>query len=247
MAEPSNDRSHRPASGTVRIDAVPRLLLVDDEDTFLSTQKRVLESIGFDVDCVATGAEAVERAKQHEYDAFLLDVRMEPNSGHWTCRRLRALDPLSVVIMLSAVDTDEARLAAIDAGATDYLLKNTRYVLLGARIRQRIREKRSRSNPPQLLTFGRLVADPSTRAVFVESVRVDLSGHETDLFWLLLSTPGKCHATDELHSAVGLSGNSHSTQKAVQRLRRKLGDCGNLIQTVKARGYCFCPAEILSE
>lgn len=237
--------SSRPPPGSNTDTEGPfRLLLVDDEKTFLRTQQRVLRGIGFKVDTVTAGAEAVEWARHNECDAFLVDVAMEPTDGHSTCLQLRALDPESVVIMLTAVDTDDARLAAIEAGATDYLLKSASCALLGARIRQRIREKRSRSNPPRPLQSGRLTADPSTRAVFIDRVRVDLSEEESALFWFLVSSPGKWYRAEEIREALHLDGKSRSTQRALQRLRKLLGEVGGAIQVAKGRGYCFGPTEI---
>lgn len=233
-------------SGEHQISASPlaelRLLFVDDDESMLSTQKRVLERVGLHVETVSSGEEAIRRAREQRFDAFLVDVKMEPHDGFWTCRELLAIDPDFVIIMLTGLESDEAHLAAIEAGATDYILKRTNFVVLGAIIRQRIRERRDRSHG--LLRFGRLTADPASRAVFIDGERVNLPEEETALFWFLVSSPGKWYRAEEIHETLRLKGKSRSTQRALQRLRELLGECGTVIQVAKGRGYCFRPATI---
>ena len=217
-----------------------RVLLVDDDEKILSTQKRVLESIGFDVDTVGTGAEAVERAQNQRYDVFLVDMHMEPHDGAWTCRTLLTLDPDAIVMMLSAVEKDEAKVAAFEAGATDYVIKSVTYVELGARIRGHIR-RLSRPGTRTLLRFGRLTADPKTLAVYVDGQLAKLSEQQTALLWVLLEAPGKFYTAEELHAAIDSENKLTSTRRALQRLRQPLGECGHMIQVLHGRGYGFDP------
>lgn len=214
-----------------------RLLFVDDEEAMLSTHKRVYEHIGFVVDTAATGVDAIALAKQHACDAFLVDVHMAPHDGNWTCERLLELDPQSVVIMLSGVETDEAVLAAFAAGAVDYLFKGTSPIKIAAHIRRRVKEALGRT--ATVLRFGRLAADTRTRAVYIDRVAVDLPEEEARLFWFLFSSPGEWFRAEEIQDALGLHGDVRSTQRALQRLRRSLGVCGEVIHAAKGRGYRF--------
>lgn len=218
-----------------------RLLFVDDEERILSTHKRVYEHIGFVVDTAATGVDAIALAKRHAHDAFLVDVHMAPHDGNWTCERLLELDPESVVIMLSGVETDEAVLAAFAAGALDYLFKGTSPIKLAAHIRRRVADRRRCSST--VLRFGRLVADRATQTVLVDGALVLLGEKEFSLLWLLLNTPRKCYTARELHDkALGGSGKPNSVRKVVERTRRKLGDCGCMLLNAPGRGYCFNPS-----
>lgn len=224
----------------VQAETRERVLVVDDEEKILSTQKRVLESIGFAVDTVGTGAEAVKRARHQYYDAFLVDMQMHPHDGPWTCRALLALNPDFLVMMLTGVVTDEAKVSAFEAGATDYLSKQMTYVELGARIRAHMR-RLSRSHIRAVLQFGRLTADPTSRGVFVDGQLVKLSEQQTDLIWVLLRSPQTFFTAEQLHAAIRSEKKLKSTTRALQRLRAPLGDCGSMIQMVRGRGYCFDP------
>ena len=216
-----------------------RVLIVDDDEKGLRALRRGLESIGFEVDAAGTGADALERASKFHHDAFVVDMQMAPHDGLWTCRELLILDPDSIVIFRSGLETDEAKLAAFAAGASDYVPKTGTDAELGARVRAHLRRRGAR-----MLHFGSLIADRSSGAVFVDGVLADLSEQQSRLFWLLIASPGKFQTTKELHVARGGHGELASTRRELQRLRRKLGKCGTMIRMVRCRGYCFDPSPI---
>ncbi len=216
-----------------------RVLAVDDEAAMLRSLHRALTPLGFAVDMVTSGAEAVTRARRERHDVYLVDIKMEPHDGLWTCRELVAIDPTATIIVLSGDESEEAQVAALDAGATDFVIKPFRPAELNSRMRLRIRQSLESSALRNKLQIGSLVADRATKAVRIAGATLPLTDMETELFWLLVRSPGKFYTAQELHDAVSESSQVNSTRKALQRLRDKLGEHGDLIRTVRKRGYCF--------
>ncbi len=117
------------------------VLAVDDEVAMLRTIRRALTAFGFTVEMVTAGAEAVEKAKLKRYDAYTVDMKMEPRDGLWTCRELLRVDPGAVVIIVSGEAEADVRIAALKAGAEDYVLKPFIPEELALRIRKRVRKQ----------------------------------------------------------------------------------------------------------
>ncbi len=216
-----------------------RVLAVDGEESMLRTLQRVLTPFGFRIDTATSGAQAVEIATKESYDVYLVDMKMEPEDGLWTCRKLLAIDPYAVVLIVSGETAEEARVAAFQAGATDYVVKPFLPGELNERIRLRIRQSAKLARAK--LEVGRLTADPETRAVYVDSVRVKFSAQESELFWILASSPGRFFSAELLGKLLTKPVSAATARKATRRMRERLGACSEMICTSTGQGYAFEP------
>jgi two-component system OmpR family response regulator len=153
-----------------------RILVVEDSVRMSSLLRRGLEEEGYAVDAVPTGEEGVHHAKVAPYDAIVLDVMLPGADGFEVCRRIRAAGGRSPVLMLTARDSVQDRIAGLDAGADDYLTKPFSFQELFARIRALLR--RGPSQRPPVLEVGDLMLDPGTHEVHRGEIEVRLTAKE---------------------------------------------------------------------
>ena len=140
------------------------MLIVEDEAQMADVIRRALVRDGAAVDVAADGAEALELAARVDYDAIVLDVMLPGASGFDVCRRLRERGAWSPVLMLTALDGVHDRVAGLDSGADDYLVKPFALAELQARLRALVR--RGRPERPAILRSGQLRLDPARREVY---------------------------------------------------------------------------------
>src|SRR3954463_8023943 len=140
-----------------------RVLIVEDELRMASLIRRGLEHEGIAADIAASGEEALWMAPAHDYDAVVLDVMLPDLDGFEVCRRLRTAGVWSPVLMLTARDSVDDRVAGLDSGADDYLADRSGLGVWRARLRARGR--RGETERPAVLTVGDLRLDPATREV----------------------------------------------------------------------------------
>src|SRR5215208_3805001 len=140
-----------------------RVLVVDDEPAVRSALERALKLEGYDVDLAEDGADALHRLALNAPDAIVLDVLMPRVDGLEVCRRLREADDATPVLMLTARDAVSDRVAGLDAGADDYLVKPFALEELFARVRALLR--RVDRDDGEILSFADLELDPATREV----------------------------------------------------------------------------------
>ena len=138
-----------------------RVLLVEDDASLRDSAAAFLRASGFAVDAAATGKMARELAAVSPYDAVVLDIRLPDDDGFALCRVLRAKVPAPRVLMATARDAVQDRIAGLDLGADDYLVKPYALGELVARVRALLR--RPDHAAPTLLQVGDLVLDPATR------------------------------------------------------------------------------------
>src|ERR687888_446700 len=150
-----------------------RVLVVEDELRMASLIRRGLVTEGLAADVAATGEDALWMAQSHDYDAIVLDVMLPGIDGFETCRRLRAEGVWAPVLMLTARDAVQDRVAGLDTGADDYLVKPFAFAELLARLRALAR--RGAVERPVLLEVGELRMDPATHQVWRGAVEVGLS------------------------------------------------------------------------
>src|ERR687888_2453989 len=150
-----------------------RVLVVEDELRMASLIRRGLVAEGLAADVAPSGEDALWQAGAHEYDAIVLDVMLPGIDGFETCRRLRESGVWAPVLMLTARDAVEDRVAGLDGGADDYLTKPFSFAELLARLRALAR--RAPPERPNVLEVGSLRLDPATRRVWRGEVEVDLS------------------------------------------------------------------------
>jgi two-component system, OmpR family, response regulator len=217
-----------------------RILVVEDELRMASLLRRGLVNEGLAADVAATGENALWMAQAHDYDAVVLDVMLPGLDGFETCRRLRSAGVWVPVLMLTARDAVEDRVAGLDSGADDYLVKPFAFAELLARLRALTR--RGDSERPAVLTVDDLRLDPATREVARGSTSVDLSAKEFALLETFMRRPGEVlsrlhlleHAWD-----FAYENRSNVIDVYVRRLRRKIDEpFGRAsLETVRGAGY----------
>ena len=166
-----------------------RVLIVEDEAKMADLLRRGLTEQGAVADAVARGEDALWMAGATAYDAIVLDVMLPGIDGFETCRRLRAAGVWTPVLMLTARGEDEDRVAGLDGGADDYLVKPFALAELGARLRALAR--RGPRERPAVLQVGDLRLDPAERRVWRGETEIALSATELALLEALMRRPGE--------------------------------------------------------
>jgi two-component system response regulator MprA len=220
-----------------------RVLVVDDERAVRDSLRRALELEGYDVELAADGEEALERLNQNgEPDAVVLDILMPRMDGLEVCRRLRREGHSLPVLMLTARDEVENRVAGLDAGADDYVTKPFALEELLARLRALLR--RTTSGSGEVLRFADLELDPKTREVRRGGESVDLTRTEFSLLELFLLNPRQVLTRSVIFERVwgydfGFSSNSLDVYIGYLRRKTEAGERPRLIQTVRGVGYAL--------
>ncbi len=166
-----------------------RVLIVEDEVKMASVLRRGLTAGGMSVDLVGTGEDALWMAGATDYDAIVLDVMLPGIDGFETCRRLRRERIWAPVLILTARDGIHDRVAGLDGGADDYLVKPFSFAELLARLRALVR--RGAVERPAVLEVGDLKLDPAKQRVWRGDTEVDLSQKEFALLETFMRRPGE--------------------------------------------------------
>jgi two-component system response regulator MprA len=216
-----------------------RVLVVDDELAVRNSLSRALNLERYEVDLAQDGQEALDRVAVGRYDAIVLDVSMPLLDGLEACRRMRAAGDRTPVLMLTARDSVDDRVAGLDAGADDYLVKPFALRELQARLRALLRRV---DGPADELRFGDLRLEPSTRDVWRGERRLELSRTEYALLELFLRHPRQVLERSTVFEQVwGYDFGATSNVLGVYMgyLRRKTEAEGEprLLHTVRGVGY----------
>ena len=222
-----------------------RVLLVEDEPKMAELLRRGLREEQIHADIAETAAEGRWLAHEHEYDAVILDVRLPDLSGVDLCRRLRADEVWAPVLMLTALGEVEDRVAGLDAGADDYLVKPFAFDELLARLRALGR--RGRPPRPTVLTAGSLRIDPASRRVWRGDVEILLTAQEYAVLHTMATSPDRVLTREQLlHRAWDLAYEQQSNVVDVcikglrDRIDRPFGTV--TIETVRGVGYRLAAA-----
>ena len=214
-----------------------RVLIVDDEPAVRAALDRALRLDGYDVTLAADGREALDRLADTRQDAVILDVAMPGVDGLEVCRRLRVAGDRTPVLMLTARDAIDDRVAGLDAGADDYLVKPFDVDELSARVRALLR--RNAPTATEQLAFADVTLDPESGTARRAGADLELTRREAELLALLLRN-ARGVVTRELALEEVWGGEGEVTMNAVDRyiayLRRKLGE-PPLIHTVRGIGF----------
>jgi len=200
----------------------PRVLVVDDEPQILRALETNLRGAGYEVDTAATAEAALATAAMRPPDAVILDLVLPDGSGTEVCRELRKWSSAPVLV-LSVVGDEPEKVAALDAGADDYIQKPFGIEELLARLRAVLRRAGPSGGP--VLEIGELVVDLDKRSVAVGGRQVSLTPHEFELLRVLAQNEGKLMTHPSILREVwgpAYGGESHYLHVYISQLRRKI-------------------------
>lgn len=222
--------------------AGPRILIVDDDPKVLSLMKRGLSFAGYTPDVAGTGEEALAIARDRPPALVILDVMLPGMDGVEVCRRMRAGDRDLPILMLTARDRVPDRVAGLDAGADDYLIKPFAFDELLARIRALLRRTQQEEDKVPSLKFADLTVDPGSREVSRGHRQIELTSREYELLEFFMRHPKQVLTRDTIFEMVWGSdflGGSNLIDVHVKRLRDKLEANGEdrLLHTIRGAGY----------
>jgi DNA-binding response OmpR family regulator len=217
-----------------------RVLVVEDEQGLAEGLRRGLEAEGFATDVAATGTDGLWMAREHPYDAIVLDIMLPGMNGYVVCRTLREEQIWTPILMLTAKDGELDEAEALDTGADDYVTKPFSYVALVARIRALIR--RGAAERPAVLRAGDLRFDPGSRRTFRGDTELTLTAREAALLEFLLRRAGGVASKIDIvdHVWAGeFDGSLNIVEVYIRHLRNKVDrPFGRAaIQTVRGAGY----------
>ena len=222
-----------------------RILVCDDEPQILRALRVVLRDAGFEVELAETAEQALDRAALRPPDAAILDLLLPDGTGVEVCRRLREWSQMPILV-LSAVGEEDAKVAALEAGADDYITKPFKPQELVARVRARLR--RGDDVESEALTLGDLTIDVSGHVVQRAGVPILLTPLEFDLLVALARKPWQVFSRETLLEQVWgyrHAGDTRLVNVHVQRLRSKVEkdpENPEIVLTVRGVGYKAGPA-----
>jgi DNA-binding response OmpR family regulator len=219
------------------------VLLCEDDDLIASGIVAGLGAQGLIVDRVATAAAAQSLLHTAHFDVMVLDLGLPDEDGLKLLQRLRHQGQVLPVLVLTARDAVTDRVAGLQAGADDYLLKPFDLRELSARLHTLLRRAAGRT--VNIIEHGPLRYDPSSREAWLGEVAVDLSRREQALLQALLHNRGRVLSGDQLKDSVyGFSDEveSNALNVHIHHLRRKLGN--GIVETVRGLGYRLGPAQM---
>ncbi|MCC6936225.1 MAG: response regulator transcription factor [Thermomicrobiales bacterium] len=217
-----------------------KVLVVDDDSKILAMMRRGLIFAGYEVDLAETGEQALDKTLGELPDLVIIDVMLPGIDGLEVCRRLRAAEPRLPILLLTARDRVPDRVAGLDAGADDYLVKPFAFDELLARIRALLR--RAGDEHQEALVFADLRLNSTTHEVVRGERPIDLTLTEYQLLEYFMRHPRQVLSRDRIHDAVwgdSFFPESNVIDVHIKRLREKLESEGEprLIQTIRGVGY----------
>lgn len=217
------------------------VLIVEDEPKIADFLRRGLTFEGYQVRVAYTGEEALAMVRESPPDLVILDIMLPGIDGMEVCRRLRKNHPDLPILMLTARDAIPDRVAGLDAGADDYLVKPFAFDELLARLRALLRRARP-PEPGEVLRFADLTMNTATREVWRGERPVDLTAREFDILELFLRHPRQVLTRDLLYERIwgyDYGGESNIIEVYIRYLRAKLEAAGEprLLHTVRGVGY----------
>jgi len=217
-----------------------RILLAEDDSVLADGLTRSLRQSGYVTDCVSNGQEADNALSAQDFDLLILDLDLPKMSGLDVLRRLRSRDSRIPVLILTAGDSVEQRVKALDLGADDYMAKPFALSELEARVRALTR--RGAGGGPTIIKHGPLSFDQVGRIAYLHEHMLDLSARELGLLEVLLQRSGRLVSKDQLVDHLcewGEEVSNNAIEVYVHRLRKKIETEGVRIATVRGLGYCL--------
>jgi DNA-binding response OmpR family regulator len=219
-----------------------RVLIIEDESSIAGFLRRGLLYEGYEVEVAADGEFGLAAARDRPPDAVILDILLPGIDGIEVCRRLRAASDVPI-LMLTAKDAVPDRVAGLDAGADDYLVKPFAFEELLARLRAILR-RRQPASAQEVLRFADLTLNPVTRQVWRGQRAIELTAREFDVLEMFMRHPRQVLTRDILYERIwgyDFSGESNIIEVYIRYLRTKLEAGGEprLLHTVRGVGYAL--------
>jgi two-component system OmpR family response regulator len=217
-----------------------RILISEDDAALAEALQFALTQSGFAVDWVANGLDADEALKGSEFGLLILDLGLPKIDGLEVLRRLRRRNSTLPVLILSGREEPEEKVAGLDLGADDYLVKPFSLNELQARVRALLRRGHGVATP--VLTYRELSFDPATRTASISGHALPLSLHELSVLEVLVRRFGRPVSKEQLVEQIYTYDQevSHNAIEVyVHRLRKKIGTTGLVVRTLYGRGYAL--------
>jgi two-component system OmpR family response regulator len=217
-----------------------RILISEDDAALAEALRFALTQSGFAVDWVANGLDADEALKGAEFGLLILDLGLPKIDGLEVLRRLRRRNSTVPVLILSGREQPEEKVAGLDLGADDYLVKPFSLNELQARVRALLRRGHGSAAP--VLTYRELSFDPATRTASISGHALPLSLHELSVLEVLVRRFGRPVSKEQLVEQIYTYDQevSHNAIEVyVHRLRKKIGTTGLVVRTLYGRGYAL--------
>jgi DNA-binding response OmpR family regulator len=223
-----------------------RVLLAEDDELLGSGLKLGLQQQGWQVDWVRDGMAAEREMLLAQHQAVVLDLGLPRQDGIQTLQRVRSLGITTPVLVLTARDAVSDRIAGLDTGADDYLVKPVDLLELTARLRALVR--RAHGVTQAQLSVGEVRLDPATRQVWWQDRLVELSAREFELLQIFMLSSGRVLSREQLETQLYQWGHevaSNTVEVHIYNLRRKFWP--GLINTLRGVGYSMSRAPVSGE
>lgn len=223
------------------------MLVVDDEKLIVKGIRFSLEQDGMEVDCAYDGEEALEFAKNNQYDMILLDVMLPKMNGFEVCQQIREFSNTPIV-MLTAKGEDMDKILGLDYGADDYITKPFNILEVKARIKAIMRRTGRKSEEPstaRVLEIRDMRLDCDGRRVYIKNREVNLTAKEFEVLELLMKNPNKVYSRENLLKIIWGSdypGDVRTVDVHIRRLREKIEEMPSepiYVHTKWGVGYYF--------
>lgn len=219
-----------------------RILIAEDEKDLHHLLKKRLENQKYTVDACFDGEEALDYLAAADYDAVILDIMMPKKNGLQVLQHIRNRKKNTPVLLLTARDSVEDRVAGLDAGADDYLIKPFAFEELLARIRVMLRKNSSAETKTNVVKIADLTVDLNTQKVYRGDKEISLSSREFSILRYLCMNKGIVLSRDKIEEHIwnyDYAGGSNVVDVYIRYLRKKIdeGFSPKLIHTVRGAGY----------
>ena len=219
-----------------------RILIAEDEKDLNHLLKKRLENQKYTVDACFDGEEALDYLAAADYDAVILDIMMPKKNGLQVLQHIRNRKKNTPVLLLTARDSVEDRVAGLDAGADDYLIKPFAFEELLARIRVMLRKNSSAETKTNVVKIADLTVDLNTQKVYRWDKEISLSSREFSILRYLCMNKGIVLSRDKIEEHIwnyDYAGGSNVVDVYIRYLRKKIdeGFSPKLIHTVRGAGY----------
>ena len=206
-----------------------RVLVVDDEKMIVKGLKFSLEQDGMEVECAYDGEEALEKAKNEEFDIILLDIMLPKLDGMQVCQMIREFSSVPI-IMLTAKGDDMDKILGLEYGADDYITKPFNILEVKARMKAILRRNVKKEVVPKngnIISIRDMKLDCDSRSLFINDKEINLTAKEFDLLELMVKNPNKVYSRESLLNIVwgyDYPGDARTVDVHVRRLREKIED-----------------------